>query len=59
MCLIQGPQRSDGGEARSPSVSSQALYHCAPYSYLLYGVIKEYSYCIVCFLHPGTDQLDS
>ena len=31
MCLIQGPQRSDAGEARTrgPSVSSQALYHCA------------------------------
>ena len=32
MCLAQGPQRSDAGEAqtRGPSVSSQALYHCAP-----------------------------
>ena len=31
MCLAQGPQRSDAGEAqtRSPSVSSQALSHCA------------------------------
>ena len=31
MCLAQGPQRSDTGEARtcSPSVSSQALYHWA------------------------------
>ena len=30
MCLAQGPQRSDAGEARTrgPSVSSQAL--CAP-----------------------------
>ena len=29
MCLAQGPQRSDAGEARTrgPSVSSQALYH--------------------------------
>ena len=28
MCLAQGPQRSDAGEARprGPSVSSQALY---------------------------------
>ena len=28
MCLAQGPQRSDTGEARTrvPSVSSQALY---------------------------------
>ena len=32
MCLAQGPKHSDTGEARtrSPYVSSQALYHCAP-----------------------------
>ena len=32
MCLAQGPQRSDAGEARTRglSVSSQALNHCAP-----------------------------
>ena len=31
MCLAQGPQRSDAGEARTRglSVSSQALYHWA------------------------------
>ena len=31
MCLGQGPQQSDAGEAwtRGPSVSSQALYHWA------------------------------
>ena len=31
MCLAQGPQRSDAGEARTPdpSVSSQAFYHRA------------------------------
>ena len=31
MCLAQGPQRSDAGEARTryPSVSSQAFYHWA------------------------------
>ena len=31
MCLAQGPQHSDTGEARTrdPSVSSQALYHWA------------------------------
>ena len=31
MCLAQGPQRSDAGEAgtRGHSVSSQALYHRA------------------------------
>ena len=29
MCIAQGPQRSDAGEARTryPSASSQALYH--------------------------------
>ena len=32
MCLAQGPQRSDAGEARTrgPSVSSQALYTTEP-----------------------------
>ena len=31
MCLAQGPQRSDAGDARtrSPLVSSHALYHWA------------------------------
>ena len=31
MCLAQGSQRTDAGEARTrdPSVSSQALYHTA------------------------------
>ena len=31
MCLAQGSQRSDAGEARTrgPSISSQALYHWA------------------------------
>ena len=31
MCLAQGPQRSDAGEARipGPSVASQALYQLA------------------------------
>ena len=39
MCLAQGRQRSDTGEARTlgRSVSSQALYHCAP----LFPVYKE------------------
>ena len=31
MCLAQGPQRSDDGEARGPSVLSQALYNCTPF----------------------------
>ena len=32
MCLAQGPQRSDAGEAQThgPSVLSQALSHWAP-----------------------------
>ena len=40
MCLAQGPQRSDADEARTrgPSVSSQALYQCVPYSLLLLAV---------------------
>ena len=39
MCLAQGPQRSDTGEARTRdlSVSSQALYHCAPNLIIVYG----------------------
>ena len=38
MCLAQGPQRSDAGEARTrgPSVSSQALYHWATSDNLIY-----------------------
>ena len=34
MCLAQGPQRGDAGEARTrgPPVSSQALYHWAPFN---------------------------
>ena len=40
MCLAQGPQRSDAGEAQNPRplVSSQALYHWAtalPIKYLM------------------------
>ena len=37
MCLAQGPQRSDAGEVptRGPSVSSQALNHCAPSNFKL------------------------
>ena len=35
MCLAQGPQCSDASEARTHglSVSNQALYHCAHYTY--------------------------
>ena len=37
MCLAQGPQRSDAGEARtrSPLVLSQALYHCTPLPFVI------------------------
>ena len=40
MCLAQGPQRSDAGEARTrgPSVLSQALYNCAPFLTLGVGL---------------------
>ena len=49
MCLAQGPQRSDAGEARTrgPSVSSQTLYHWAtalPKKYLKYIVIFIFCY---------------
>ena len=43
MCLAQGPQRSDAGEARTrgPSVLVSPLSHCAPsrmqVKFLLYG----------------------
>ena len=52
MCLAQGPQRSDAGEAqnRGPSVSSQALYHWAtalPNKYiqltiLTFGIVSSF-----------------
>ena len=47
MCLAQGPQRSDAGEARTrgPSVSSQALYHWAtvlPNSFQGYSWIQDF-----------------
>ena len=40
MCLSQGPQRSDASEARTrgPSVLSQALYNCAPFLTLGWGL---------------------
>ena len=48
MCLAQGPQRSDAGEARTngPSVLSQALFHWAtalPKYYLDKGFSNTYS----------------
>ena len=44
MCLAQGPQRSDAGEAltRGPSVSSQALYHRAT-------ALTNSTFCIVTY----------
>ena len=43
MCLAQGPQRSDAGEARTrgPSVSSQALYHWATALPNSYDMLKD------------------
>ena len=40
MCLAQGPQRSDAGEARTrgPSVLSQVLYNNAPFLTLGVGL---------------------
>ena len=45
MCLAQGPQHSDTSEARTggPSVSSQALYHCAPTFDQISWIYFEYS----------------
>ena len=57
MCLAQGPQRSDGGDARTrgPSVSSQALYHCAHCR----AVDNEWGSCtliaLIC-LHTGKHE---
>ena len=51
MCLAQGPQRSDAGEAwtRGPSVSSQALYHwsshCTPYLAEYCSLLNEHFHC--------------
>ena len=41
MCIAQGPQHSDAGEARTrgPWVSSQALYHLATGNYIVYTSI--------------------
>ena len=50
MCLAQGPQRSDAGEARTrgPSVSSQALYHWAtalPNNCWLFNIYEQDKFC--------------
>ena len=65
MCLAQGPQHSDAGEAltRCPLVSSQALYHWATalplwtiwkavYKNICFGCVKETSHWDVSFMHP-------
>ena len=54
MCLAQGPQHRDAGEARTrgPSVSSQALYHWAtelPLDAKCDSHLETMSY-ILCFL---------
>ena len=54
MCLAQGPQRSDAGEARThgTSVSSQALYHLAtalPFS----GYCNVIQLLLRCFFFGG------
>ena len=43
MCLAQGPQRSDAGEAgtRGPSDSSQALYHWATALPIVCNMMQE------------------
>ena len=43
MCLAQGPQRSDAGEARTrgPLVSSQALYQRATALPLLFFIFEK------------------
>ena len=47
MCLAQGPQRSDAGEARTrgPLVSSQALYHWATVLPNLQEMYKIWNLC--------------
>ena len=47
-CVCSKTQHSDAGETRTrgPSVSSQALYHCAPILLFSYGIIvRRFSYC--------------
>ena len=48
MCLAQGPQRSDAGEARTrgPSVSSQALYHTDRATALPLMMNREQEFCM-------------
>ena len=43
MCLAQGPQRSDAGEARTrvPSASTLPLSHCAPTKLHLLFAVKQ------------------
>ena len=56
MCLAQGPQRSDAGEARTryPSVSSQALYHWATG---LPDDSREIS-CLICYFWESSKILN-
>ena len=49
MCLAQGPQCSDAVEARTrgPSVSRQALSHCAPTFRFLIALMIMYTMKVV------------
>ena len=49
MCLAQGPQHSDAGEARTlcPSVSNRALSHCAP-TILVLSILCDYGLFLIC-----------
>ena len=49
MCLAQGPQRSDTGEAqtRGPSVSSRALYHWATALPVLPNVLVKHASLLI------------
>ena len=52
MCLAQGPQRSNTGEAqtRGPSVSRQALYHWATALPVFHFLIWAYTWNALQFL---------
>ena len=57
MCLAQGPQYSDTGEARTcgPSVLSQALHHCATVLTneeleMNIGIVHVFSYINICLV---------
>ena len=63
MCLAQGPQRSDAGEARTrgPPVSSQALYHCTPRGQSsVYSMLQSNMFNLCKLKHfPGSKLFDT